>query len=102
MGTAVGSWTTGAVGTRAGLRSLSAGSPGGPGRLVRRVGILGWRAWLPPEPGCEMDATCSSRRVTGAPSVAASGLLGVFTVPGFLGWPVISIIYYSDRFRCAF
>lgn len=38
----------------------------------------------------------------GAPSVAAPALLGILTVPGFLGWPVISIIYHLGRFRCAF
>lgn len=44
MGTAV------PLGTAAGLRGALR-SPGGPGRLVWQVGILGWRAWLPLEPG---------------------------------------------------
>lgn len=41
-----------ALGDRHGAKG-ALGSPGGPGSLVWQVGILGWRAWLPPEPRAE-------------------------------------------------
>lgn len=89
------------LGSGAGPRGLSASRAGRGaryGRLVSRADGLGFRPGRAMRDGCYVQQPEGTR----APSVAVSALLGILTVPGFLGWPVISIIYYSGRFRCAF
>lgn len=94
MGSAV------SLGSGAGLRGLSAARAGRGvryGRLVSRADGLGFRPSRALGDGCYVQQPEGTR----APSEAAAALLGILTVPGFLGWPMISIIYYSGRFRCA-